>query len=273
VNEDRKPVVYVCWHCGAVKPGDPYRLVGGAGILPPTRPGPPERWYQQVYYTTHLASGTTIHLAVHFCCDCMSLGAAALASPLPREKQVPALMTALESLGESLAARFIPLNKPATWRDLTAELEAAKAARELLVKASNAAIDVVRRDCEAKLERERSRADAAERRAVEALRTARERPIDPRVDKLCLVQPNDRKDKGHFEAGVYLERRRQVDDTSLFAVTWLSYCLTKTGTWEYEPTPSSRDDAFTARCRFATPEEAEKLALASLHTRWQEVET
>lgn len=270
MSEDLKPISYVCWHCGTVKPGDPSRLVGGAGILPPTRPGPPERWYQQVYYTTHLASGTTIHLGVHFCCDCMSLGAAALATPLSREKQLPALMTALESLGESLAARFIPLNKPAIWRDLSAELQAAKEARELLVKASNDAIVIVKRDCEAKLERERFRADAAERQAVRALKKTKARlpeELLERVDKLCVVQPNDRRDRGPFEAGVYVERRRQRDGTSLFAVTWMSRCLAKNGSWEYEPTPSDRDDAFTARCRFATIAEAEGLAVVSLHRR------
>jgi len=33
-------------------------------------------------------------------------------------------------------------------------------------------------------------------------------------------------------------------------------CLTRDGHWEIEPMPSSRTDAFLARCRYATPEEA-----------------
>ncbi len=33
-------------------------------------------------------------------------------------------------------------------------------------------------------------------------------------------------------------------------------CLSKDGEWEYEPMPSSRDDAFYARCRFDFLEEA-----------------
>lgn len=33
-------------------------------------------------------------------------------------------------------------------------------------------------------------------------------------------------------------------------------CLNKEGEWEYEPQPSSRDDDFYARCRWATKEDA-----------------
>lgn len=35
-----------------------------------------------------------------------------------------------------------------------------------------------------------------------------------------------------------------------------SGCLNKKGEWEYEPMPSSRDDAFYARCRFPSFEAA-----------------
>lgn len=35
-----------------------------------------------------------------------------------------------------------------------------------------------------------------------------------------------------------------------------SECLNHQGEWEHEPLPSSRDDAFLARCRFPTPEAA-----------------
>jgi len=41
-----------------------------------------------------------------------------------------------------------------------------------------------------------------------------------------------------------------------FAVRRIGDCLSKDGQWEYEPTPSSRDDAFYARCRFDTFEDA-----------------
>jgi len=37
-----------------------------------------------------------------------------------------------------------------------------------------------------------------------------------------------------------------------FAVRRHSLCLATDGSWEYEPTPSSRDDAFYERCRFKT---------------------
>jgi hypothetical protein len=35
-----------------------------------------------------------------------------------------------------------------------------------------------------------------------------------------------------------------------WAVRRAGDCLTRDGTWEYEPMPSSRDAAFYARCRF-----------------------
>lgn len=34
------------------------------------------------------------------------------------------------------------------------------------------------------------------------------------------------------------------------------YCLNKDGEWEFEPMPSSRDDAFYKRCRWNTAEKA-----------------
>jgi hypothetical protein len=41
-----------------------------------------------------------------------------------------------------------------------------------------------------------------------------------------------------------------------FAVRQGGCCLTLIGHWEEEPIPSSRDDAFYARCRFPTLEAA-----------------
>lgn len=40
--------------------------------------------------------------------------------------------------------------------------------------------------------------------------------------------------------------------------------LAKDGEWEWEPIPSGRDDAFYARCRFDTFEEAWRAALAAM---------
>lgn len=53
-----------------------------------------------------------------------------------------------------------------------------------------------------------------------------------------------------------LDRVGQIEGPDLWAVRRLGRCLNRDGEWEYEPRPSSRDDAFKARCRFATPEEA-----------------
>jgi hypothetical protein len=41
-----------------------------------------------------------------------------------------------------------------------------------------------------------------------------------------------------------------------WAVRQLSHCLNRDGEWEYQPQPSSRDDAFYARCRFDSLEQA-----------------
>lgn len=41
-----------------------------------------------------------------------------------------------------------------------------------------------------------------------------------------------------------------------WAVVMRGYVLDTDGEWEWEPTPSSRDDDFRRRTRFASPEEA-----------------
>jgi len=54
-----------------------------------------------------------------------------------------------------------------------------------------------------------------------------------------------------------VEDRGQRDGSRLWAVTWLGHhCLNKDGEWEREPLPSSRDDDFLERTRWATVGEA-----------------
>ncbi len=48
--------------------------------------------------------------------------------------------------------------------------------------------------------------------------------------------------------------------TGLWAVVQGGACLNKEGQWEYEPLPSSRDEAFFDRCRY-TLDQALRLAL------------
>lgn len=57
---------------------------------------------------------------------------------------------------------------------------------------------------------------------------------------------------------VTIERVAQRDGPDRWAVRapLSGTCLGREGEWEPEPSPSSRDDAFYARCRFATVEEA-----------------
>lgn len=49
-----------------------------------------------------------------------------------------------------------------------------------------------------------------------------------------------------------------------FAVRHIGSVLSVNGKWEYEPFPSSRDDAFYERCRFATFEAAKRAAEAAI---------
>ena len=55
---------------------------------------------------------------------------------------------------------------------------------------------------------------------------------------------------------VRIELVRRRTDPPLYAVRHMGFCLSKLGEWEYEPMPSSRDDAFLARCRYPTWETA-----------------
>ena len=56
----------------------------------------------------------------------------------------------------------------------------------------------------------------------------------------------------HEGTEVCIEAREQRDRSTLYAVTRLGSVLNTDGEWEYEPLPSSRDDDFLARTRFAS---------------------
>ncbi|WP_436291867.1 dTMP kinase [Variovorax sp. LjRoot178] len=55
---------------------------------------------------------------------------------------------------------------------------------------------------------------------------------------------------------VRIERAGQISGPAKWAVRLNGECLNRTGEWEWEPMPSGRDDAFLARCRFDTDQEA-----------------
>lgn len=61
---------------------------------------------------------------------------------------------------------------------------------------------------------------------------------------------------------IYVEECQQRDNSVLYAIRQRGFCLNKQGDWEYEPIPSSRDDAFIARCRWADLEDAISAARA-----------
>ena len=60
---------------------------------------------------------------------------------------------------------------------------------------------------------------------------------------------NESEKTGGFPA-INIERCLQINGTTLYAVRQAGACLSRSGEWEYEPIPSSRDDEFMARCRF-----------------------
>jgi hypothetical protein len=57
---------------------------------------------------------------------------------------------------------------------------------------------------------------------------------------------------------------RSDSTTPIWAVVWNGNCLAKDGKWEYEPSPSRRDEAFLARCRFNSLDEAWAAAQAAM---------
>lgn len=80
------------------------------------------------------------------------------------------------------------------------------------------------------------------------------------VDSYAIADPSDR-------IQITVQRARQVDGPDLWKVKrGDSHCLSKDGEWEYEPLPSSRDDGFLARCRYATVDEAIDAALTTKAT-------
>ena len=61
---------------------------------------------------------------------------------------------------------------------------------------------------------------------------------------------------------VKVERVQQIEGSDLWAVRHGADVLNVDGEWEYEPMPSSRDDAFLARCRFLSSGAAIAAAMA-----------
>ena len=72
-------------------------------------------------------------------------------------------------------------------------------------------------------------------------------------------------DTGRTEE-IRIERARQISGPPLWAVRFRGNCLNKSGVWEWEPMPSSRDGAFLDRCRFPDAESAIEAARKDLDT-------
>jgi hypothetical protein len=132
--------------------------------------------------------------------------------------------------------------------------------------AAIAGMDATTRASSIRLElAEKARAESspdalASERAANALLTEENERLRARVADLestmtAIAVPN--------APAVSIERVQQRSGADLWAVrTKSGCCLNKEGDWEDEPQPSSRDDAFLNRCRFATSREAIDAAIA-----------
>lgn len=68
---------------------------------------------------------------------------------------------------------------------------------------------------------------------------------------------------GQYADEILIQRTRQIEGPPLWSVRLNGDCLNKSGEWEREPMPSSRDDEFLERCRFSTAQEAINAAIAA----------
>lgn len=60
------------------------------------------------------------------------------------------------------------------------------------------------------------------------------------------------------KTGARIERTSRAEDAPTFAVRLHGNCLSRDGEWELEPQPSSRDEEFLDKHRWADISEAEK---------------
>ena len=68
-------------------------------------------------------------------------------------------------------------------------------------------------------------------------------------------------DHSHLDS-IKIETAKQMDGSIKYAVRHMGACLTVEGKWEFEPIPSSRDDAFFKRCRFDSWQQAADTIIA-----------
>lgn len=82
-------------------------------------------------------------------------------------------------------------------------------------------------------------------------------PMPPEATEAVQISAYDLLD------GILVQRVQQMDKSYLWAVRQMGNCLSITGEWHYEPTPSSRDDKWLALHRFPTAQTAIDAAIAA----------
>jgi hypothetical protein len=74
--------------------------------------------------------------------------------------------------------------------------------------------------------------------------------------KNCMVMSYLIKDIPERSQRTVLDKTSWGIHNDSWAIRCCGQCFNKNGEWEWEPSPSNRDDKFLVRCRWTTPEEA-----------------
>ena len=72
---------------------------------------------------------------------------------------------------------------------------------------------------------------------------------------------NPSKDTNDGTCPIVIDQVRSRNGHCMYAVRQAGAVMSKSGEWEHEPIPSSRDDAFFFRCRFDSWDDAAKAIL------------
>lgn len=81
----------------------------------------------------------------------------------------------------------------------------------------------------------------------------------------CEFRMANNKPVGYPIEDIRLVEKQRPDGPSRWSIMVGGNCLNKEGEVEYEPSPSNRDEAFFARCRYDTQYEA----LQAMNKYWQ----
>ncbi len=91
---------------------------------------------------------------------------------------------------------------------------------------------------------------------AQAAHKKRTSPLSGLQIKTYTLKRANRSESGAYWDEITLSSYEQMEGSYKWAIKMGLHVLNKFGQWEYEPIPSSRDEAYFERCRYSTPEEA-----------------